>query len=479
MKNTLSLMENKKKILYTVCLWLFVAAGLFLAIAQPCAGLDDTGNIVLGAFVVTLTVWVFRPGGGSFTIGVAILILGGMIAGLPMVEMTSGFTSPSLWLLIPAMFFGYTLLKTGLGKRIVFFLFKGFNPTYKRLLAGWFIVGVLFSLLTPSITVRFLILTPIAVSVADACRLDKGHKGRSLIVISAWAASVFPGTAWLNGSLYGPLFTSYLPEGLMRDLATPQMWLKAMGPPWLLFSAIFLSAIYLFLKPDHELAVTREDMIKMYDELGPASRDEKICLAVFVLMLMALAAQSFLPYTTNQVLLGGFIILLFSGVLTAKDITQGIGWDTVMFFGCILGMSRLLATSGISDWVAPVLKALLDPIAANGLLFVLALYGLCLVLRFFDVTQGWIIAAILTLATPMLYEVYGIHPLICLMVFICAGNLFFFHYHQPWIGQAEAVIGDRGWAGRHLQKASVIYAILAALLLIACRFYWQLIGLWG
>ena len=40
----------------------------------------------------------------------------------------AGYTSSAVWVLIPALFFGFALIKTGLGKRIAYFVLKTFEP---------------------------------------------------------------------------------------------------------------------------------------------------------------------------------------------------------------------------------------------------------------------------------------------------------------------------------------------------------------
>jgi len=454
-----------------------VALGIIIAVIEPFDGLEQVGHIMLGSIIIALAIWIFRPGKGTSIVGAIILFLGGSIAGIPLPDLASGFSSATLWLLIPAMFLGYALMKTGLGKRIVFVLFKELKLSYIKILIGWFIIGIIFALITPSITVRFLILTPIAVVVADACCLEKHSKGRSLIVISAWVAAIFPGIAWQNGSLFGPVFTSYLPEGAMRNMATSQMWLQTMAP-WIGFSLLFLAVLYFVLKPEQKLTVTQEQLSKMYTDLGKLNKEEKGCMAAFALLFSGLILQIFLPITTIQVLFAVLIVLLLLGVLSVKDISHGINWDIVVFFGIILSFSRICEISGITSWLSPTLAALLGPIAGSQIVFVLALFGLCVFLRFFDVTQGWVSSAILAMATPMLYETFGINPLICIMVFICASNIFFFRYQQPWIGQAESVCGEGGWNSHHLQKASVAYALLVVVFLVICTFYWNIIGIW-
>ena len=463
-----------KKFIFSL---IFIVIGIIVAIARPFDGLDKTGHIMLGAVIAALAVWMFRPGSGSFTAGGVILFFGGSIAGLSMSDVASGFSSPSLWLLIPAMFLGFALLKTGLGKRIVFLLFKRLNLSYPKILIGWLVVGILFSFLTPSITVRFLILTPIAVSVADACRLEKGSRGRSLIIISAWVVSIFPGTSWKNGSLYGPVFSSYLPQGPMFDMATESAWIRVMAVPWMLMAVMFLICLYFILKPEQKLSVTKSQITQMYSDLGPVGSEEKRTIGAFAILLVGLVLQNFLPITTNQVLFIAFAALLLFGVLSIKEVSSGINWDIVVFFGVILSFSRIFEVSGITAWLSPMLAAMLEPFASSILLFILALYVICVLLRFLDVAQGWIISAIIAMAAPNLYDNFGIHPLILVMIFICASNLFFFRYHQPWVGQVEAVCGDNGWNPKHLQKASLLYAVLTAVMLVISYFYWQLVGI--
>ena len=456
---------------------LFVLVGVAIAIIRPFAELDSSGQMMLGSFISGLAIWIIRPGSGSFFAGSVVIILGGSLSGISLTDLTSGFASPAFWLLIPAMFLGSALQITGLGKRIVFALFTRIRLSYKKILFGWLIIGVLFSLLTPSISVRIMILTPIAVSVADACRLEKQSKGRSLIVISAWCAAIFPGIAWFGGSLYGPVFSAFLPEQHLVDMVTDQLWLQFMALPWLLFSVAFLALLYLLLKPEKEIDVNFSLQKKMYEELGPAGSREKRCLAVFLFLLANLLFQLFLPINTTQVLLASMFLLLFLNVMSVKDVSTGINWDVVMFFGMLMGLSHLFDISGIKAWISPMLLSMLEPLVVSPLIFLVGLYALCAVIRILDVTQGWVSSAVLAMAAPMLLSDFGLHPILSIMAFVAAGNIFLFKYHQPWITQAESVSGDRGWNERHQKTAAWLYVALVAAMLVMSNFYWSALGL--
>jgi len=258
-------------------------------------------------------------------------------------------------------------------------------------------------------------------------------------------------------------------------MATAEMWFIVMAP-WLLFSVIFVIALYFLLKPETKLAITKTQIKGMYDELGPIGKKELGCLVTLVFMLVCLVLQTFLPLTANQALLASLVLLLILGVISGKDISTGVNWDVIVFFGVLLGFSNIFSVSGLTAWFTPFLSDLIQAIAISPLVFVLALFAICVLCRFFDAAQGWITASIFSLATPMLYSDHGIHPLVPTMVFVSASNVFFFRYAQPWVVQAESVCGDGGWNPRHLREASILYVCLAAVLLVLSRFYWGAVG---
>jgi len=157
------------------------------------------------ALIVTIGMWIFKPFNIPNSIAECLFLLFALALNIAPAKVFSGFTSTALWTLIPALFFGYVLLKTGLGKRIGYMVIKMFNPSYPMLILAFVIVGLALSALTPSITVRCVIIIPIAVSVIEACKRELKSKGSALILLSAWVMALVPGTGWLTGFLHGPI----------------------------------------------------------------------------------------------------------------------------------------------------------------------------------------------------------------------------------------------------------------------------------
>lgn len=449
--------------------------GLYFALYKPFVGLNATGHKVMGTIIVALAFWMFKPGGIPFTVGTVIILVGCVMSGLSIGQVAAGFSGSSFWLLIPALFFGFALKKSGLGNRIAFFMLKNINPSYIGILLVWLILGTIFSLLTPSIGIRFLILTAIAVSVADACDLAKGSRGRSLIIITAWASAVLPGTGWYTGSLYGPVLTGFLPIE-MQQIATEGEWFKVMGLPWVFITIAFFVIICFVLRPEKKLHITREQFAKLYLELGEITKSEIIVFTTLLAVLLCLPLQKMLGLASFQIMLMGFFIFLLTRVIGKQDLGTGISWDIILFIGVIIGLPDIIVISGIANWAESVTGYMIRFLTRSSLIFLVGLTLVFFALRFIDVTWGFAIGAFVATATPVLYTTYHIHPTIVLMVFTFGGTLFFTSYQQPWIPQAESIMQDAGWNPKHLQQAAWIYACVVILALIVFLPYWKAIG---
>ena len=159
-------MSNSKKL----GILIFVACAFVVGLAKPFAGLPPQGHYIIAVTLISLALWIFKTDSIPYIAGGILFLAGCLIFKLPLAAITSGYTSSAIWVLIPALFFGFALLKTGLGKRIAYFVLKTFEPSYLTICVSWFIIGSILSALTPSITVRFSIVMPIALSLIEACK---------------------------------------------------------------------------------------------------------------------------------------------------------------------------------------------------------------------------------------------------------------------------------------------------------------------
>ncbi|MBF0498048.1 MAG: anion permease [Deltaproteobacteria bacterium] len=453
-----------------------VVLALFIGIFKPFANLTPQGHEILAVVFVTLGLWIFRDSTLAYFAGGAILLGGSLAFKLPLATVVSGYTSSGIWVLIPALFFGFALVKTGLGKRIAYFVLKTFEPTYSSVILSWVIIGVALSALTPSITVRLSIVMPIAINLVEACRLPDRSRGSALICLVAWASALLPGTGWLTGSLWGPFMMGFFPAEV-KPLVTFGSWFEYMSVPWLLITIFFVILIYVFLKPKEELAISKDTFKEQYAGLGKMSRQEIITGVILTATLILFTTEKLHHIPTTATALLAFFALMIFGVINFPEISTGVNWDIINFFGAALSLQAIFIKSGITSWVRPMIEPSILSMASSPLLFLLVITIGFWVIRFIDIPWGFSTIALTAPLFIPLHTNFGLHPALVAVAVIAAGNSFFLSYQQPFIMIGDAMSKSRGWSPGHVSLGGGIYAVSVIAAIVISSFYWRAMGL--
>ena len=481
---------------------IFALLGFIVIFMQPFSGsgLIPLGHQILGTVIIALGLWVFRPGNVPLLAGGSVILFGSMAiltyhmkaktmlagADVPLIAnngvvfgtAANGFVSTAVWILIPALYFGFVLQKTGLGKRLAYLVLKSFNPSWVTMALSWFIIGVLLSALTPSITVRIAIVIPIAISIVEACKLEYRSKGAAFVTLLAWGMCIFPGTGWLTGSLSGPIMLGFLPMD-MKEFATNANWLKILGPPWMLVTFIFTILAYFFAKPSQPIGISVEIFREEYKTLGPMTRNETIALVTLVSCLILFFSESTHGIPSQAVAMGALFIFIMTGIIEAPELNTGINWDVVMFFGVAIGLSQLFRFTQVTAWFEPLVTPTITNLATSPVTLMLFLTVVLLLIRFVDVPWGFTSIALFASVTSFLFTDFGYHPLVITMAFLITINFFLLQYQQPWMLMADGMIQGRGWAPNHVLLFGAIYLVAAFVALLAAIPYWKAIGVLG
>ena len=444
-----------------------VALAAFIALIQPFSDLPSQGHQVIAVTLICLGLWIFRTGSLPYFAGGAILLAGGLLAKLPL---------DAVWVLVPALFFGFALIKTGLGKRITYFVLKTFEPSYLSICISWFIIGLVLSALTPSITVRIAIVMPIAISLVEACNLADRSKGAALICFVAWGTALLPGTGWQTGSLWGIFMMGFYPPE-MKPLATPGVWFQYMALPWLLITVIFLVLLYIFFKPGEPLQLSREAFKDQYAALGEIKKDEIACGVILVAALILFSTDKWTGIKTPEAALMAFAALMLFGIIKLPDISSGVNWDIINFFAVVISLTAMFGKAGVSDWAKPIIQPGVLALADSPLTFLLIGTFVLWAIRFIDVAWGFTTIALLSPLFIPLYEQFGLHPVLVSVSVIAAGNSFFLAYQQPFIMIGDTVIKSRGWSGNHVALAGALYAVAIIVGILVSSIYWKISGL--
>jgi di/tricarboxylate transporter len=455
----------------------FIVLAIIIAWSRPFADLSVQGNGMIAITLACLALWIFRTGTMPYLAGGAILLAGGLLLKLPLNVVTTGYTASAVWVLMPALFFGFALIKTGLGKRIAYFVLKTFKPSYLNICLSWFIIGLALSALTPSITVRIAIVMPIAISIVQACKLPDRSRGSALICFMALGNALLPGTGWQTGSLWGIFMMGFYPTAEIQALATPGAWFQYMAVPWFFITFLFLLLLYIFFKPDEPLHIRRESFREHYAALGPINRQEITCGIILTSALILFSTEKWTGIRTPEAALLAFAALMIFGIITVPDISGGVNWDIISFFAVVMSLTIMFVETGVSDWLLPILEPGILAIAVAPLLFLLVGTVLLWIVRFIDVPWGFITLALLSPVFVPLYHQFGLHPVLVSMVAIAAGNCFFLAYQQPFILIGDAMTGSRGWTNRQVSLAGLLYAVSVIVGILIGYVYWTAAGL--
>jgi anion transporter len=466
---------NKRWIGALICL----LAGLFLALATPIHSLGLVGHKVLMCLLVGVGFWIFQPGKMPFAVASFVVMSLLLLFGIDKSLVFGGFTSDTVWILIPATAFGYVLTKTGLGRRLAFLVMKTFKPTNLNLALAWLVIGLILSAFTPSILIRISIIIPIAAGCASTLKLKEGSKGNAFILLLAWTMAVIPGSGWITGSLYGPISIGMYGkvEGL-QELCTSALWLKAICLPMLFLTGCIVAGLFIFFKPEPLELESVENFITEYNNLGPWSREEILSMVLLSGTFILFLTEKLHHISNVTVCLASFFLFFVVKVLEPDDVQKGVSWNLILFFGCILAFPAIFGNPdiGISVWLKQVVSPILTGFKGHAMLFIIVAIIVMFAWRFLDI--AWLIPtmALIVSMLPLIQKELGIHPLVMSTLMILAGNFTLITYMQPFSMMGSALAKGRSWTPGQLMRYGFVYLGSSLLTLIVSLVYWKITG---
>ena len=459
---------------------ILVIIALIVMAAKPFfPDLGDTAHMMLGGILITLSIWIFKPFNLSYSAGGLFLAFFALASGLRAATVFSGFTQMATWTFIPALFFGYTLQKTGLGKRVALAIIRLFKPSYTSLVFAWVVIGVILSILTPAITVRIAIVMHIAVQCCEVCKLKKGSKGNSLILLTAFSMALLPGSGWLSGVLWGPIISGMINAVPgTENLVTFNSWLSVMFVPAMVTTVIVVAGSLLFFKPEEALSKDAVAAIKQHSP-DKLNRSEIIAATILVVVFVMFLTNRFHGLPDAAICLAAVFVLFLSKVLEAGDMSTGVNWDLIVFFAMALSIGAIFSETGVSQWLSGFVVPALEPIAGNPWVFMFAIMLIMFVWRFVDIAFFIPTIAIMVPMLPAIQEAYNINPLIWVAIFFMTANCFFMAYQNMWAMMGKTIAGERAWESKHLGVYGLLYFIACMLALTVSVPMWISAGFFG
>ncbi|WP_321859253.1 SLC13 family permease, partial [Paraburkholderia tropica] len=263
----------------------------------------------------------------------------------------AGFSSPAWWLVFGGAITGVAVRVTGLAGRFSNFLLAARIETYGHYVAALALGAVALAFVMPSTTGRVLLLTPLALTLADRLGFEAGRRGRTGLVMAVAAGSYMPPTTILpanipNSVLLGAaqsLYGVHLHYGPYFLLHFPVLGaLKTVILVWLICR----------LFPDR---IERSCRPQQNGER--LSRREWALAVILGLSLLCYATDFWHGISPAWVSLAAGVACLLpqTGIVPVKDFTDQVHLTPLVYVAGFLGLGALISESGLGGWAAGLL----------------------------------------------------------------------------------------------------------------------------
>jgi di/tricarboxylate transporter len=453
-------------------LLLAIALGLALHWLPLTHGLTAPARLILEITAFTVALWVFQvinPG------VVSVLMMGLMLlAGVRPPAVFSGFSSGGFWVLVCVLFYGFAMQQTGLAQRLSYYVLALFPDTYGGVMSAFLIIGAVLALGIPSMTVRTAIMVPIAWALVESVGLDPRSRGSALIMITCVEMAVFPGCAFLYGSLFGPVV-----DQLFHAKQLPLSWLAYAEALTLPVLAICIALIFLnrlALKPEAPLNVTANFGRERLQTLGHITRGELITAAVVLASIVFWATDRYHHLPSFLVGMFGLAALAFCGVVRDKDISNGISWPLVLFMGGVFSLASVVQEYKITDWLAALVLPSVTHLVGSAVVFLLVMGLVMYLARFLD-PSGMLAIPMLFLPVVDVAARAGIAPLVTMGATLITSVPFWASYQNIWMAMGENITEGQGFTPGQRARLATVYGLAALAAIVVAAGYWKLLRL--
>jgi divalent anion:Na+ symporter, DASS family len=441
-------------------------------------GVDPKAWHLLAIFVATILGLILQP------LPMGAVVLTGMISTsltktLSIGEALSGFSNPTVWLIFVAFVFARAFAKTGLGRRVAYLFIRAFG--HKTLGLGYALAAsdLVLSPAIPSGAARTGgVLFPIVRSLATAFESEPGPTAGKIgrfLIISTYQAHAVTCAMFMTSMAANPLIAELAKKSANVQI-TWGTWAIAGIVPGILSLLVMTYLIYKLDRPEiTETPEARELARKELAKMGAMTRDEWVVFGTFSLALILWITGSLTHIEATEVALLGLALMVLFGTITWEDILgERTGWNTLIWFGGIVGMASMLAKLGLFKWFAEYVSA-----HVNGMPWLPALIILTLIYNYSGYFFASLTAHVVAMYVPFLTVAIavGVPPLFAALVLAFFSSLCVSLTHYGG-GPAPVYYGAnfvtlRRWWG----IGFVVAAVNILIFLGIGPFYWKMLGL--
>ena len=455
---------------------LFVAV-VFMTPAP--AGLAPKAWNMFGIFAATILGILLQPlpSGAIMILGVAFSIYSGVLTER---QALAGFANSTVWLIFCAFIISIGFVKTGLGRRIAYKLISWLGGSSLGIAYALGVSDLVMAPAMPSATARSGgVIFPIIKSINAAMNSEPGPTGKKIgnfLIMSGFLIVPVTGGMFLTGMAANPLAAELAMKTLKVQINWGD-WAWAALVPGLVCFLLTPLVLYLMMQPEmKKTAEARKMGEKALSEMGPMTGKEWILVLVFILALLGWGTSFYTKLSATTVALGGVGLLFIFGVVGWKDVLQEhAAWDTLIWFGAIVGLSMALSDLGFIKWLTPKLSA-----AFGGYGWLAAFLGLGLAYVYIHYAFATATGHVAAVYAPFIAAAVaaGAPPMLVAITYGIFSNLMF--GLTEYGGGPGPIYFGQGYFTRPVfyRYNFIVTTMNVAIMLTIGLFWWKVIGLW-
>lgn len=344
--------------------------------------------------------WVTGPVDYAVTAFLPIA-LNALFGFVDMSEVIANYASETILLLLGASILNVSWEITGLDKRIAAKCLSLIGGKLSTQVIFWFLLSAILSSLLPNAVVCATI-TPIAVSMLKFIGekdISESKNGSLILLTIAYAAGV-GGLATPLGGAMNLITVDYI-EQLTGKEYMYTSWVVRFLPVMLVLMVSNIAFLLIrHCKKGERLAGSKEYFTRVYKELHPMSREEKVSLALFVVaVIMAFSRQLYQAYLPGLKPAYVFVICAILSFLVKKkdgeklmkwkSVQGKIIWDLIYIFAGGMALGTIINKSGAAEAIG---TAVSSTDLGDGFLLVFIIIAFTIILS--DVTSNTATAAV-------------------------------------------------------------------------------------
>lgn len=488
-----------------------IAVGAAVFVCGSCLGwmgdLSLQAIVALGVLSCCIVWWIagILPEFVTALIMAAAFVVGCQV---PTTTVFSAFASSTWWLLVAAFALGFGVQKSGLMARMAAAVLRIFPNTFNMQAVGLIATGTLVGPFIPSLSAKATMLAPLSLGISDSLGYERKGRQATGLFLAMFTGIRTVGPAVISSSIIGYGLLATLPADVAAQFPMANWFLCML--PWFVFVMVAnYVAIVLMFGPkrgkgaqpgdsggadDAAAANDTDDAAAASDapttsadpkpspksqkqaNRTPMTAGEKRMAAIMGICVLLWVTEPLHAVPSHIVAITAMVAMLAFGVVDAKQLRQGVAWDSLIFIGCVLGLADVFAALGIDRWIIGSCTPAFAVLAQNPYLFVVGICVATIALRFVIVSEMAYINIFMAFMVPLALTL-GISPWVIGVCVYAVVNPWFVLYQNPiYLSAYYATEGKMAKQSSSAAYCAVYLAICIVGLLISVPL-WQSLGL--